>query len=155
MKTYRRAALASLLVLAVEVAAGSQTAHAQAVTALHVSVEVVPNCTVAATPLAFGPVAVAEAASRESTATIEVTCGADVPFTVALDDGQNGRDGTRRALDPATGRYLAYDVFADANHAERWGAFGDQSVAGATTSDGTARIIAYGVIGTAKGIEPG
>ena len=112
--------------------AGSVPARAQATTSasatMQVSVEVVPNCTVAAEPLAFGSVTAAEAPSRQTTASIEVACGPDVPFTVALDDGQNPGSGTRRALDPATGELIAYEIYADPARSQRWGGFGAQSV---------------------------
>ena len=104
---------------------------------MEVSLEVVPHCTVAAEPLAFGTLAVA-------TANIEVACGPYVPFTIALDDGQNAGAGTRRALDPVTGAYVTYDIFVDASHSQRWGSSGGQAVSGVTTSTGTAHLTAHG-----------
>ena len=133
--------------------ARAQTNSASATIA--VSVEVLPNCTVTAEPLAFGAVTVAEAPARQATASIEVACGPGVPFTVALDDGQNPGSGTRRALDPATGELIAYDIFADPAHAQRWGAFGAQDVSGVTTSAGTARLTAYGMIASETTISAG
>ena len=120
-----------------------------------VSVEVLPNCTVAAEPLAFGSVTAAEASARQATASIEVACGPDVPFTVALDEGQNASDGTRRALDPATGELIAYEIYADPARSQRWGSFATQAVTGVTTSAGTARLTAYGKIGSETTISPG
>ena len=120
-----------------------------------VSVEITPNCTVAAAPLAFGTVIAVAAPSREASASIEIACGPDVSFTVALDDGQNPGSGTRRALDQATGQYLAYDIFTDAAHSQRWGALGTDSVASVTTPAGTAMLTAYGVIGSATSAFPG
>ncbi|QGN54604.1 spore coat U domain-containing protein [Novosphingobium sp. Gsoil 351] len=130
---------------------GAAWPTAQAATAasatMAVSVEVAPNCTVAAEPLVFGTTDAAQAPSQTASAAIEVSCGAEVPFTVALDDGQFPAGGARRALDPASGRYLAYDIFADPAHTTRWGALGSQSVAAVTSSAGTARLTAYGMIG--------
>ena len=120
-----------------------------------VSVEITPNCTVAAAPLAFGTVTAAAAPSREASASIEIACGPEVSFTVALDDGQNPGSGTRRVLDPATGQYLAYDIFADAAHSQRWGASGTDSVAGVTSPSGTTMLKAYGVIGSGTSASPG
>lgn len=139
--------------------AGSVPARAQATSSasatMQVSVEVVPNCTVAAEPLAFGSVTAAEAPSRQTTASIEVACGPDVPFTVALDDGQNPGSGTRRALDPATGELIAYEIYADPARSQRWGGFGAQSVSGVTASTGTARLTAYGQLGGETRISAG
>ena len=150
--------LAAVVLVSGGLASGS-VAQAQATNSasatIAVSVEVLPNCTVAAGPLAFGAVTAAEAPSRTATASIEVACGPDVPFTVALDDGQHSGDGTRRALDPATGEYLAYEIFADAAHSQRWGSFGEQAVVGVTTSAGAARLTAYGQIGGEATISAG
>ena len=122
---------------------------------MHVSVEILPNCTVAAEPLAFGAVTAAEAPTRSATASIEVACGPEVPFTVALDDGQNPDGNSRRAVDRATGQHLSYEIFADAAHSQRWGSFGVQAVSDVTTLEGTARLTAYGQIGTETPIAPG
>jgi spore coat protein U-like protein len=126
---------------------GADPASAQAgpaSTAMTVSLEVAPSCTVAAGPLAFGPVDGIDAPSHSATASIEVACGPGVPFAVAIDEGQNPGNGTRRVRDPATGEYAAYDIFADPAHSQRWGSFGAQAVAAVTTSGGTARLTAYG-----------
>ena len=140
--------------LAAAAPAGAQATSSASAT-MQVSVEVVPNCTVAAEPLTFGSVTAAEAPSRQTTASIEVACGPDVPFTVALDDGQNPGSGTRRALDPATGELIAYEIYADPARSQRWGGFGAQSVSGVTASTGTARLTAYGQLGGETRISAG
>ena len=120
-----------------------------------VSIEITSNCTVAAGPLAFGTVAAAVAPSQTATASIEVACGPDVAFTVQLDDGQFASDGTRRALDPVTGRTIGYEIFADPAHTRRWGSLETQSVASVTASAGTERLTAYGLIGSDTQIAAG
>ena len=127
--------------------AGAATAQGSTSATMAVSIQVTPNCTVAAEPLAFGAISAADAPSQAATASIEVACGPDVPFTVQLDDGQYSSDGTRRAHDPATGQYIGYDIYADAAHTRRWGSLAGQSVAGAAASTGTERLTAYGLIG--------
>ena len=135
--------------------AGLAGAQTSASAAMAVSIEVTPNCTVAAEPLAFGAVAAADAPLRGATAAIEVACGPEVPFTIQLDDGQYASDGSRRALDPTTGRYVGYDIFADAAHTRRWGSLAAESVAGVTTANGTERLTAYGEIGSETQIAAG
>ena len=76
-------------------------------------------------------------------------------FTVELDDGQNGGDGTRRARDPATGQSIGYEIFADPAHTRRWGSLDAQSVAGVTASSGVERLTAYGLIENAGSIAAG
>lgn len=151
--------LAAAIVLLWGLAASVSPAKAQDSTSasatMAVSVEVTPNCTVAAEPLAFGAVTAAGAPSQAATASIEVACGPDVPFTVQLDDGQHASDGTRRALDPATGQSIGYDIFADAAHTRRWGSLETQSVAGVTSPSGAERLTAYGLIGSETQIAAG
>ena len=130
-------------------------ARAQASASLAVSVEVTPNCTVAAEPLAFGAMTAADAPSRTATASIEVACGPDVAFTVQLDDGQNAAGQTRRAFDPATGQYVGYEIYADPAHTRRWGSLEMQSVAGVTATTGTQRLTAYGLIGSDTQVAAG
>lgn len=129
------------------IASPEAQAAASASATMSVSVEVVPNCTVAAEPLAFGSVSVNQAPGREATASIEVACGPQTPFAVTLDDGLNPDNGTRRARDPATGQYLSYDIYLDAAHSQRWGLQQSQSASAVTTATGTATLTAYGLIG--------
>ena len=151
--------IAAATALLFGIAADASPASAQTTTpasaTMRVSVEVLPNCAVVAEPLAFGAVTAAEAPGRSATASIEVACGPSVPFTVALDGGQYADGGTRRALDPATGRYVAYDIFADAAHSLRWGSSGAEAVSAVTTSAGTARLAAYGRLDSSTQVEAG
>lgn len=151
--------LAAAMALLWASTAGASLARAQSSTSVQatmaVSVEVLPNCTVAAEPLAFGGVTAGATPAAGATASIEVACGPDVTFAVSLDNGQNPDNGTRRALDPATGQYLAYDIFADAAHTRRWGGVGAQNVAGVTSPTGTARLTAYGLIGSETQVAAG
>ena len=146
---------AASVVLSAPLAADANAQTSSASATMQVSVQVQPNCTVAAEPLAFGAVNAAEAPSRTATASIEVACGPNVPFTVALDDGQNAGGGSRRALDPATGELLAYEIYADPARSQRWGSFGEQSVSSVTTSTGTSRLTAYGQISGETTISAG
>ena len=125
---------------------GSAAAGAQASATMAVSVSVVPNCTVAAAPLAFGSAPADQAGALDASAAIEVWCAAEVPFTVDLDGGRNPDGGSRRASDPATGRTLAYDIFVDPAHSRRWGGPGGEAVSSATDAGGVARLTAYGLI---------
>ena len=135
--------------------AGVASAQGSASATMAVSIEITPNCTVAAAPLAFGAVNAADAPTQAATASIEVACGPDVAFTVQLDDGQNASAGSRRALDPATGQYVGYEIYADAAHTRRWGSLESQSVASVTALDGKERLTAYGLIGSDAQVAPG
>ncbi len=152
LKTFAAAtALLAGLVCWMDVALAQSSASAT----IAVSIEITANCTVAAEPLTFSAVTAADAPAHGTTASIEVACGPNVPFTVTLDDGQNSSDGARRALDPATGQYIGYDIFGDAAHTIRWGLLTTQSVAGVTDATGTERLTAYGLIGRETQIATG
>ena len=135
--------------------AGVATAQSLASATMAVSIEITPNCTVATAPLAFRSATAAAAPSHAATASIEVACGPDVAFTVQLDDGQNAHAGSRRALDPATGQYVGYEIYADAAHTRRWGSLEPQSVASVTALDGKERLTAYGLIGNDTEVAAG
>ena len=149
--------LVAVTAMLLELTAGAGPAFAQssASATIAVSIEVTPNCTVAAEPLAFGTVAAANAPLSAATAAIEVACGPNVPFKIQLDNGLNASGGTRRALDPASGQYIGYDIFADAAHTLRWGSLAGESVAGVTTATGTGRLVAYGEIASATQVASG
>ena len=134
---------ATALVWALTGIAGQAQAQVAASSVMAVSVEVAPNCTVAASPLDFASGTTTEAPVRQTTAVIDIACGSPQAFTIGLDEGQYPSAGTRRALDPATGRYVGYDIFADAAHTQRWGTLGGDSVAGSTAADGTGSLTAY------------
>lgn len=135
--------------------ANGALAQSSATATMAVSVEVTPNCTVATGPLNFSAVPAADAPATSATTTIEVACGPDVAFTVQLDDGQNASAGTRRALDPATGQYVSYEIFADPAHTRRWGSQEAQAIPGVTSATGTERLTAYGLIGNDTQIAAG
>ena len=161
MEPRRLIRFATATALVVGLTAGASVARAQgsgaasASATMAVSVEITANCTVAAEPLAFGAVTAAEAPALGATSTIEVSCGAAVPFTVGLDDGQNFGAGTRRALDPATGAYLSYEIFSDAARTQRWGALGAETVVDTPAADGTVRLTAYGAIASETQLAAG
>ena len=149
--------IATALTIAALVCLSASVALAQgsATATMAVSIEVTPNCTVAAGSLAFGTVTAAQAPAQTANAAIEVACGPNVAFTVELDDGQNGVGGTRRARDPATGQSIGYEIFADPAHTRRWGSLKTQSVAGVTASSGMERLTAYGRIENAGSVAGG
>ena len=147
-----RIALASCVIFGSIDAASAQEGSISA--AMSVSLEVQPNCTVAVEPLAFGPVSVETTGSPSATASIDVACGPGVAFAVSLDGGLHSSDGTRRVLDPASGAYVAYDIFVDPAHSRRWG-FSGESVPATTTAAGTAHLTAYGRVESGAEVAAG
>ncbi len=115
------------LVLAVLVATPmfAQTATSN----LAVSANVVANCTIATTPIAFGnydPVAAnaGAAAHLDSTGTVDVACTRGTPgLRIDLNVGANagGASTTTRAMTAGAGLFLDYDLFSDNGYASLWG----------------------------------
>lgn len=112
-----------------------------------VSVEILPNCTVATGPLMFG--SAQNGTGATATSQIAVNCGPSVPFTMQLDRGRQPDARGRRALDAASGRYLSYGIYRDAAYQSAWSDTADGSASGTTDSSGQFHLTAYGRI------EPG
>lgn len=125
-------------------AAGPVSAQsAQTGTTMAVSVEVLPNCTVAASPLSL---AVQAGSAVGSAADIAILCGPDEPFTIALDRGAHASGAQRRAYDVLADRYADYDIFRDPAHRLRWADGPDEVVSGLTNASGRAGVKAYGAV---------
>lgn len=128
-----------LLSIALAAPAAAQTGQAGATMA--VTVEVLPNCTVAAAPLELG---VRRGGTGQAAADIAIVCGPDEPFTIALDRGTHASGALRRAYDPLADRYVAYDIFRDPGHSLRWGDGPGEVASGMTNASGQASLKAYG-----------
>ena len=97
---------------------GSKTAN------LKVTAEVVANCVVTTTDVAFGrydPVVANRTTPLDSQGAVTVTCTRGVAAAVALDQGQNGASGTPQMANGAA--RLPYALYADSGHTmpARWG----------------------------------
>lgn len=132
-------------------AAAGQTASAT----IAVTLQVVPACSVSTEPLDYGARKAASDSPSDATAQIAISCSQTTAVRVALDDGQNPGGGARRVADPATGSYVAYDIYADAAHQRRWGPGAEGSVAAATAAGGAARLVAYGRVAANSARIPG
>ncbi len=135
-----------LLLLAQPAAAGSTTGQ------MPVSAQVLENCSVASTPMAFGSITDVGAANVDTTATITLRCTANATFVVLLDDGVNANAGQRRMANVTTNEFLPYEIYKDETRSDRWGKTpGSDTVSGSADLLGSASITAYGRI--AKGVS--
>ncbi|PKB14024.1 spore coat protein U-like protein [Novosphingobium kunmingense] len=105
-----------------------------------VTVEVLPNCSLSASPLVLQGQG-SDTAGGE--ATIAVTCAPDQPFALALDHGQHAVGLARHAVDPATLRRLGYEIFSDPARSRRWADRSGETVDGVTNGAGRATVTAY------------
>lgn len=141
-----RAAHGLLIFFGLNVAGGvGALAAANSATTMEVSLHVTASCVVSAEPLSFGSLDESNASGAGAASSIEVACTGSAPFTVMLDDGLNAGTGARRALDPASGKYVSYDIYTNAQHTKRWGGLGSE-VFGQGDPNGATRLLAYGAI---------
>lgn len=126
-------------------------AHAQgASAAMPVSLTIEQSCRVEASPLAFvGKSGAVLAAQSE----VAVACTADTGVSVALDDGRNAADSTRRLTDDA-GAFVPYAIFVDSAGTRAWGA-GEAAVTGTVAGGADLRLTAYGRVETDRLLAAG
>ena len=134
--------------IALVLTASPAAAQLRATASMRVQADVLNTCTVQAQPLAFGMVPVVNLTPLETTARIVVKCGPNIPFTVALDNGQHFAS-QRRVYNAAMGAYLTYQVHADPARTNPWGSGAGQTVSATTDATGNATLTAYGRITTA------
>lgn len=99
---------------------------------------VLATCTIAATPLAFGTTAALATTAVTASTDLALSCTAGAPYSVRLDEGQSGTGA--RAMKSGGSGAIAYDLFIDPTHSQRWG----NGTAGAQvsgTGTGSAQVI--------------
>lgn len=107
-------------------------------------------CTMEATPLAFGEVALT--GPTAGTATINVNCTGGGAYTVGLGSGLNSVAAQRNLVSGAN--VLAYDMFKEAGHTTRWGDTGAELVSG-TGSAAQQTLTVYGQIAEGQTLVSG
>ena len=134
-----------LLLLAAPIAISPAAVHAQQASAvMTVSATVAENCSVTAQSMIF--TLDTAGGNARAQAPIAVSCTPGTAYAIGLDPGLHGDGQVRRMRDPATGEYLAYEIFSDGAHSARWGGdVGVDTVSGQAQPDGERRIFhAYG-----------
>lgn len=147
-----RARLGALVILAAAgVAMLSSTANAQAT--FTVSATVTENCTVGASPLAFGTYDTLGAAVTGST-TLSIRCTRGTGATISLDNGSNATAGGVRRMASGTTERLAYDLFQDSSYSTPWGS-GGTALPWNATDRATHTQTIYGRIPENQDVAPG
>lgn len=134
--------------IALTLTASPAAGQSRATASMRVQADVLNTCTVQAQPLAFGVVPVVNLTPLETTARIVVKCGPNIPFTVALDNGQHFA-AQRRVYNGEMNAYLSYEVHSDPARTNAWGSAAGQTVSATTDASGDATLTAYGRISTA------
>lgn len=138
MKTHFKIAFGIAVLAATAATHGATTS-----TTMAVSATVPVQCSVTANALNFGTIS--DASSKTQTSTISVICGNGVPYTVAINGGQNQSGPTQnRRMANGTGGFILYDLRRSATGTV-WGdqGFGDTITAAPVnnTGNGSAQVL--------------
>jgi spore coat protein U-like protein len=111
---------AACLVLATSLHAGTNSAP------LTVSADVVSNCVIATSNLAFGqydPLAANANQAADASASLNVVCTRNTGATISLDSGRNPV-GSSRTL-AGSSQHVSYQLYRDAGRTQAWGGGND------------------------------
>lgn len=130
----------------------SQSASAQSTATdnIAVSATVSSVCSVDASAMAFGEVALSGA--TDSTSTITVNCTGGGAYTVGLGNGLHNVAAQRKLQSGVN--LLNYDLFKEVGHTTRWGDLGAELVSG-TGNDADQILTVYGQITTGQTLVSG
>jgi spore coat protein U-like protein len=122
----------------------SGLAHAQSTrtASFAVNASVAANCTIVATPLAFGsydPVVTNLATPLDGSSTVTITCTKGATSTVGLDLGAHASGGVRRLSNG--GEFLTYELYKEAARTNVWGGSGSGLVNPGAAPSKTARTL--------------
>lgn len=148
-----------LIAFAAVAAAVSASAPAFAATdtdTMLVTANVVNNCVVTASPMAFGTLATLGTANIDTSATVSLACTPNAAFDVSMDVGLNNSTGQRRLVNGGDATQLIpYGLYSDAARTTAWGSSVGSTVSG-TAVGGVANLTAYGRIpSTAAAVTAG
>jgi spore coat protein U-like protein len=112
-----------------------------------VTLTITSNCSIAATPLAFGSASFLTA-NIDITSTVNITCTNSTPYAVGLDAGTGtGSTGTTRFMASATPTNtvtIGYQLYRDVNHTNVWGTTVGTNTVGGTGNGVAQPITVYG-----------
>jgi spore coat protein U-like protein len=116
------------------------------------SATLVPDCTITTGNLNFGNVGVLSAAKDAQTG-MSVTCTKDTPYSIGLDNGQQGTSATARQM-KAAGQYVTYGIYKDEARGSPWGT-GAGLTAGGSGTGGAQPLTLYGRVPAQTTPSPG
>lgn len=148
-----------LIAFAAAAAAVSASAPAFAATdtdTMLVTANVVNNCVVTASPMAFGTLATLGSANIDTSATVSLACTPNAAYDVSMDVGLHASGSQRRLVNGADPTQLIpYGLYSDAARTAAWASGTGNTVSG-TAAGGVATMVAYGRIpSTAAAVTAG
>ncbi|WDD94929.1 spore coat U domain-containing protein [Burkholderia sp. FERM BP-3421] len=159
-RPFLSAAAAALLAAtpAFQPAEAAVYSNGTATATFNVTLTIQANCTIAATPLAFGTTGVLAAALNQQT-TLSVTCSNLTPYNVGLDAGNvTGSTVTARLLAGTatgnTGTTVGFQLYQDSGHTTVWGNTQGTNTVGGTGSGSAQTINVYGQVAAQSTPKP-
>jgi spore coat protein U-like protein len=122
----------------------------------NVTATVLDNCAVSAGDLAFGDYSASSGTATTASSTLQVTCTADLAYTIALDGGTTAGAVAARAMSDGASHTLSYGLYTGSSYSTVWGdgTGGTATVAG--TGSGSAQpVTVYGRIPAAQFVPAG
>lgn len=131
---------------AAAIAAAPHAASAKTATGtMDARLRVETTCRLNTEPMTFGSVNLFSG-RVDATAAIKLSCGPQVAYSVAIDNGRNF-NGQRRMYGGVIGAfqlYVPYEIYRDAGRSQVWGSAAANQVAGVTPVTGDVTLTAYG-----------
>jgi spore coat protein U-like protein len=113
---------------------------------MEVTANVIDNCAVTASPMAFGQLTTLGSANIDSSATVALACTPNAAYDVSMDLGVNASGSQRRLVNGAdASQTIPYAIYTDAARTNAWTSAVGNTVAG-TASGGVVALTAYGRI---------
>ncbi len=137
MKTLLSRAALAAAAMALGLSGAHATYNNTAPGTLSVSLTVVSSCSVGTSTLNFGNSSLSSQLDVDGT--ISVTCGSNTPYSITLDNGQNGGSGGSRLMKTSEngGGTLEYYLYTDGGRSNPW--YGTTAVTG--SGSGSAQSI--------------
>lgn len=107
-----------------------------------VQTTVVPQCVVTAGTMDFGISPGPLTSAVDATTTIGVQCANGVPYTIGLDDGQNGTGGARALVSGS--QRVGYQIYLDPGRTKVWGSAAGTNTAANVGTGQVQTITAFG-----------
>jgi len=131
--------------------------HAQSnSTGVPVATTVIANCSISASPLAFGnydPVVVHAASPLDAAGGVTITCTKGATTPIALDLGLNPTGSTRRMV--SGGDYLTYELYQNSGRTTVWGTGGSAFTPPVAPSKAARLFTVYGRVPAGQDVRAG
>lgn len=149
--------LASIVLVCTSGAAAAGAVQRSDSATMHVSMSVVPLCTVSAAPVDFGdydPVLAHATQPLDAEATVTTVCTPNTRLTLEMNLGSNPAGNTRRMASGTD--FLRYELYQDAGRVQVWGS-GQRALRFTTPANSTAPIVrtVYARMEPGQNVDPG